>query len=112
MPDNYKNNVYARMKAAGIATGTVYLHPLMAIAGDHAHNDMAGDSKAPANLDENDEEVSWKAFFSAAGYTCNNSTSLLKGLLELEDIRALWMQHTTNAINGEPLDYYHSKNPE
>ena len=112
MPDNYKNNVYARMKAAGIATGTVYLHPLMAIAGDHAHNDMAGDSKAPANLDENDEEVSWKAFFSAAGYTCTNSTSLLKGLLELEDIRALWMQHTTNAINGEPLDYYHSKNPE
>lgn len=112
MPDNYKNNVYARMKADGVTDGTVYLHPLMSIAGDHAHNDMAGDSDAPSNLNENDEEVSWKSFFKTAGYTCDDNTCLMKGLLEVEDVRALWMQHTTNAINGEPLDFYHSKNPE
>lgn len=112
MPDNYKNNVYARMQAAGKTSGTVYLHPLMSIAGDHAHNDMAGDTDAPASLTENDEEVSWKSFFSTAGYTCDDSTCLVEGLLEVNDIRALWMQHTTDAINGDPLDYYHSKNPE
>jgi sirohydrochlorin cobaltochelatase len=111
-PDNYKNNVYTRMKAAGITTGKVYCHPLMSIAGDHANNDMAGDSDAPASLDENDEEVSWKVYFSTAGYTCNDDTQLITGLLELETVRGLWMQHTTDAINGEPLDFYHSKNPE
>jgi hypothetical protein len=24
----------------------------------------------------------------------------------------VWMTHTQEAIDGEPLDYYHSKNPE
>lgn len=110
--DNYKNNVYARMLAAGKSTGTVYLHPLMSIAGDHANNDMAGDSDAPASLEENDEEVSWKAFFATAGYTCDDNTMIVKGLLELTNVRALWMQHTADALSRGPEDYYHSKNPE
>ena len=35
-----------------------------------------------------------------------------KGLLELPTVRAIWMGHTKAAIDGEALDYYHSKNPE
>ena len=35
-----------------------------------------------------------------------------KGLLELPTIRQVWMNHTKDAINGEPLDFYHSKYPE
>ena len=35
-----------------------------------------------------------------------------KGLLELPTVRQIWMNHTQDAIAGEPLDYYHSKNPE
>jgi cobalamin biosynthesis Co2+ chelatase CbiK len=53
-------------------------------------------------------------FFGAngSGFTCNNATMIEKGLLELPSIRQVWMNHTRDAINGEPLDYYHSKNPE
>ena len=35
-----------------------------------------------------------------------------KGLLELPTVLQIWMNHTQAAIEGEPLEYYHSKNPE
>ena len=114
MMANFKTNVLARMKAAGITSGTVYCHPLMSIAGDHAHNDMAGDDdeNGAPNEEGEVEDTSWKCYFAANGFTCNNDTQILKGLLELPTVRQIWMNHTTAAINGEPLDYYHSKNPE
>ncbi|MBR5399473.1 MAG: sirohydrochlorin cobaltochelatase [Bacteroidales bacterium] len=114
MPENFKTNVLARMQAAGITSGTVYCTALMSIAGDHAHNDMAGDDNengAP-NEEGEVEDTSWKCYFAANGYTCNNNTQIVKGLLELPTVRQVWMNHTTAAINGEPLDYYHSKDPE
>ncbi|MBP5391588.1 MAG: sirohydrochlorin cobaltochelatase [Bacteroidales bacterium] len=114
MMANFKTNVLARMQAAGITSGTVYCHPLMSIAGDHAHNDMAGDDNengAP-NEEGEVEDTSWKCYFAANGYTCNDDTQIVKGLLELPTVRQIWMNHTTAAINGEPLDYYHSKDPE
>ena len=131
MMENFKPHVYDRMKAAGLNTGSrkVYLHPLMSIDGDHGHNDMAGDDLpekfegksytfadllAEANEEGEVEDCSWKIFFGAtgSGFVCNNTTMIEKGLLELTTIRQIWMNHTQNAINGEPLDYYHSKNPE
>ena len=119
MMDNFKTNVYARMQAAGITSGKVFCHPLMSIDGDHGHNDMAGDdddnwdgSKFTPNEEGEVEDTSWKMYFSHLGYTCNNSTMIEKGLLELPSIRNIWMNHTKDAISGEPLDYYHSKNPE
>ena len=42
MKNNYKQDVMDRMKGNNIKNGKVYLHALMSIAGDHAHNDMAG----------------------------------------------------------------------
>ncbi|MCR4994143.1 MAG: sirohydrochlorin cobaltochelatase [Bacteroidales bacterium] len=117
MMDNFKTDVLERMQAAGITSGTVYCHPLMSIDGDHGHNDMAGDDDAwdngfEANEEGEVEDTSWKMYFSHMGYTCNNETMIEKGLLELPTIRNVWMQHTKDAISGEALDYYHSKNPE
>ena len=117
MIGNFKTDVLERMQAAGITSGKVYCHPLMSIDGDHGHNDMAGDDDAwddgfEANEEGEVEDTSWKMFFSHMGYTCDNSTMIEKGLLELPTIRAIWMGHTQDAIDGEALDFYHSKNPE
>ena len=120
MMENFKTNVYARMQAAGFASGKVYCAPLMSIDGDHGHNDMAGDDDDnwedgkgfTPNEEGEVEDTSWKMYFQHLGYTCNNSTMIEKGLLELPSIRNIWMNHTKAAIDGEPLDYYHSKNPE
>ena len=131
MMENFKTHVYARMQDAGLTTGNkkVYLHPLMSISGDHGHNDMAGDDlpekfegksytfadlQAETNEEGEVEDCSWKVYFGApgSGFTCNNTTIIDKGLLELPTIRQIWMNHTQAAINGAPLDYYHSKNPE
>ena len=116
-PENYKVQVLERMKEAGITKGKVYLHPLMSIAGDHAHNDMGGDDgedMKPADYEYNDEgeieDLSWKCFFKQNGYNCDNSTLIMKGLLEVESIRNIWVEHTKAA---ETLgDYYHSMYPE
>ena len=117
MMENFKTHVYERMQAAGITSGKVFCHPLMSIDGDHGHNDMAGDDDAwdggfEANEEGEVEDTSWKMFYQHMGYECNDATMINKGLLELPTIRAIWMQHTQNAIAGEALDYYHSKNPE
>ncbi|MBR0432982.1 MAG: sirohydrochlorin cobaltochelatase [Bacteroidaceae bacterium] len=117
MMGNFKTHVLGRMEAAGITSGKVYCHPLMSIDGDHGHNDMAGDDDAwnggyEANEEGEVEDTSWKMFFSRMGYECNNSTMIEKGLLELPTVRNVWMQHTQDAIDGEALDFYHSKNPE
>ena len=120
MMDNFKTNVYERMKANGITSGKVYLHPLMSIDGDHGHNDMAGDDDDnwedgvgfTPNEEGEVEDTSWKMYFQHLGYECNDETMINLGLLELPTIRQVWMNHTQDAIDGEPLDYYHSKNPE
>jgi len=79
------------------------LFPLMSIAGDHAHNDMA---------DAEDEE-SWFSMFNAAGietkaYETNFTEACWKqyksgeeyipALGERKAVRKLWMNHTTQAI--------------
>ena len=119
MKGNFKTNVWARMTAAGITSGKVYCHPLMSIDGDHGHNDMAGDDdenwdgeKFTPNEEGEVEDTSWKMYFQHLGYECNDDTMLPFGLLELPTIRQVWMNHTQDAIDGDPLDYYHSKNPE
>ena len=77
-----------------------------------AGDDDAWDNGFEPNEEGEVEETSWKMFFSHMGYTCNNSTMIEKGLLELPTVRNVWMQHTKDAIAGEALDFYHSKNPE
>ena len=79
------------------------LYPLMSIAGDHAHNDMA---------DEEDEE-SWYSMFNAVGIeTAAYETTFkeacwkkyqagddyIPALAERSAVRKLWMNHTKDAI--------------
>ena len=119
MKENFKTHVYERMQANGLTSGNVYCAPLMSIAGDHAHNDMAGDDDAWDNgYEYNDEgeveDTSWKNYFQHMGYTIDadsytDTNGTVKGLLEFANVRALYKAHTRNA---ETVDYYHSKNPE
>jgi sirohydrochlorin cobaltochelatase len=79
------------------------LYPLMSIAGDHAHNDMADD----------EDEESWFSMFNAAGidtkaYETNFTTACWKQYKQGQDyipalgeraaVRRLWMNHTREAI--------------
>lgn len=65
----------------------VILEPLMVVAGDHANNDMAGDTD------------SWKTAFEGAGYEV---VCVIKGLGELEAIQNLYVQHAQAAIDALP----------
>ena len=123
MPGNYKQDVYARMQESDIKSGNVYLHALMSIAGDHAHNDMSGDDDAwdeqngyEVNEEGEVEDTSWKMYFSNNGYTCDDKVldGCVLGLLEMPKVRQLWLNHIKRALKDDAglLDYYHSKNPE
>lgn len=67
----------------------ILLMPLMVVAGDHAHNDMAGD-----------DEDSWKIMFKSLGYDVDY---VLKGMGEFESIRQLFVAHATEALLDEDL---------
>ena len=113
MPDNYKQDVMARMQEKGINSGKVSLHALMSIAGDHAHNDMAGEGDE--YWDEEDpesEDNSWFEFFGHNGYqpVVPVVGKHPQGLLELNGVLNVWIQHTKNAEFLE--DAYHSMYPE
>ena len=113
MPDNYKQDVLDRMEKKGITSGKMFLHALMSIAGDHAHNDMAGEGDeywkpmAPES-----EDVSWFEFFSHMNYEVNvpRINKHPQGLLELPGVLNVWINHTKNAQFLE--DAYHSMYPE
>ena len=66
--------------------GKAYLMPFMAVAGDHALNDMAGD-----------EADSWKSILTAADVQC---TPVLKGMAEYDDILSIWVDHLGAALAG------------
>lgn len=87
MPDNLIDDVLERMTEAGLTSGNVECYPLMSIAGDHAHNDLVED---------------WGGAFEDAGYTCAQT---MIGLLDYDNILQLWMNHTDDAIAGDPLEY-------
>ena len=96
--DIKKTVTYAKNNAK-----TAQLYPLMSIAGDHAHNDMA---------DPEDPE-SWFSMFNAAGivtmaYETNFTEACWKqyksgdpyipALAERANVRDLWINHTREAI--------------
>jgi sirohydrochlorin cobaltochelatase len=96
-------DVTVTMSYVANAAKKAQLYPLMSIAGDHAHNDMADD--------EDDE--SWYSMFNAAGITtaayettfteaCWNKyksgEEYIPGLAERAAVRKLWMNHTRQAI--------------
>lgn len=62
----------------------VYLMPFMAVAGDHARNDMAGD-----------KPDSWKSILSKEGLTCE---TVLKGTAEYPEIVNVWIDHLRSVM--------------
>ena len=65
----------------------VILRPLMAVAGDHANNDMAGG-----------DEDSWLSMFKASGKFDSVDTQIA-GLGEIEGIQQIYVEHTADAMN-------------
>jgi sirohydrochlorin cobaltochelatase len=63
----------------------VYLIPFMAVAGDHARNDMAGDNPE-----------SWKSIL--AGKELNTET-VLSGLAEYPEIVEVWLKHLREVLS-------------
>lgn len=63
----------------------VLLVPLMAVAGDHARNDMAGD-----------EPDSWKSQLEAKGV---DTAVLLQGLAEFDPLAKLWLDRLAGAMS-------------
>ncbi len=61
----------------------VLLSPLMLVAGDHAHNDMASD-----------ESGSWKSLLIEQGYDVR---VMLKGLGEYDDVIKMFLAHIENS---------------
>lgn len=79
-------NVIEAVKAAGYTK--VVLRPLMVVAGDHAHNDMAGE-----------DADSWLSQFKAAG--CFDSVDTqVAGLGSIDTIQQLYIAHTKAAIDS------------
>jgi len=89
------------------------LFVLMSIAGDHAHNDMAGAGDEYWDAEEEEsEDNSWFEYFSHKGYDAivSKEGNHPKGLLEIPGVLNVWIQHTKNAEFLE--DAYHSMYPE
>ena len=97
--DNLLDDLYQRMQEQGKVKQnvTLTLHALMCIAGDHAHNDMSGIEN---------EDDSWREFFVKKGFKCQydgddanaSNNCILKGLGDYAAIRAIWKQHTKDAV--------------
>ena len=84
--EGYPNfeNVISRVKRKNIREVT--LAPLMVVAGDHAHNDMAGE-----------DEDSWLSMFNASGKFENVETQVA-GLGRIEAIQKIYVEHTKEAM--------------
>ncbi len=89
-----------QLKANVPAGATLHLAPVMSVAGDHAHNDMAGDLEEGQTLDEvdpyeNDHEAefSWKLKLRKLGYKVPDENCHMVGLGDYPGLRAAWLGH-------------------
>lgn len=77
------NELLPRLLSLGIARA--WLVPFMAVAGEHARNDMAGD-----------HPESWKSILAANGI---ESQVVMRGLAELPTIVDIWLDHLREALS-------------
>jgi sirohydrochlorin cobaltochelatase len=77
------DDVLAELEAKDVKKA--YLLPLMAVAGDHARNDMAGD-----------EEDSWKSVLNSKGI---EPVSVLAGVAESDAVVDIWIGHLKDALS-------------
>ena len=98
MEGNLVDDLIARAKKAGKTSGTMLLHPLMSIAGDHANNDLKGGVDP-----QNPEEGSWRYEMNKAGYKCTLDGCTMNGLADYPAIVNVWISHMEKALAGDPL---------
>lgn len=79
------DDTLAALPAPGGKKLRVWLAPLLALAGEHARNDIFGS-----------EPDSWKSMITAKGYECMN---IEKALLSLPAVRDLWFAHLDEALH-------------
>ncbi|MEN6441418.1 MAG: sirohydrochlorin cobaltochelatase [Syntrophobacter sp.] len=72
-------------KLKGKKIRKIYLMPFMAVAGDHARNDMAGNTPE-----------SWKSILGKDGFTCE---TVLKGTAEYPEIVDVWLSHLRSVLS-------------
>jgi len=77
-----QDDVLAELAKRGVKK--VWLLPLLAVAGDHAHNDMAGS-----------EDDSWKTALTKAGI---EAVPVLKGTADNDALAAVWVDHARQAL--------------
>ena len=77
--------IITKLNAISPKPTKVTITPLMSIAGDHANNDMNGDT---GETDPN--EQSWRERLEAEGYVV---TDIMKGLGDYKEINAIWLKH-------------------
>ena len=77
------DDVLPRLKEKKVKKIT--LAPLMAVAGDHARNDMAGQ-----------RGDSWKSVLEANGFTCD---VVLSGIAEYPEVVEIWLDHLREAFS-------------
>ncbi|GFK94734.1 Sirohydrochlorin cobaltochelatase CbiKP [Fundidesulfovibrio magnetotacticus] len=77
-----QEDVLAALKERGVKKA--WLLPLLAVAGDHARNDMAGD-----------EDGSWKSALARAGI---EAVPVLKGTADADALAAVWIDHARQAL--------------
>jgi len=78
------DEIIPRLQAMKVRS--VRLVPLMAVAGDHARNDIAGE-----------EPESWASLLKAQGFTVNTA---LTGLASADSIVELWLAHLRSATDA------------
>ncbi len=77
------NDILPKLKEKKI--GKVYLIPFMAVAGEHARNDMAGE-----------KPDSWKSILAKSGFACE---AMLEGNAEYPEIVDIWVDHLREVFN-------------
>ncbi len=76
------DGVIKHCEAAGVKNA--WLMPFMSVAGDHARNDMAGES-----------DDSWKSVLEKNGIECN---TVLTGMGEYDNVVKVWLHHLAEAL--------------
>ncbi|MGI6545147.1 MAG: sirohydrochlorin cobaltochelatase [Fastidiosipilaceae bacterium] len=83
--EEYPDLAAVKRRLADCEARKVYLYPLMIVAGDHVHNDMAGE-----------HEDSWQTLLEEAGYEV---VSVLRGMGEYQGIRQMFVDHARLAVD-------------
>lgn len=92
--------IKAQLAANAPEHATIHLAPVMSVAGDHAHNDMAGELKKGQTMDDvnpnepdHDANFSWKLKLRKLGYKVPDENCHMIGLGDFAKLRAQWSSH-------------------